>query len=188
MIENEFKLMLTKEQYEKIFSAFSCDGTWDKEILQTNHYFDTDDLELSACRITVRVREIDGEYFLQMKLPTDREFSRIEIEQKLPGLPENIWGPALSAFSGVDGLPSVKRLGKLFTKRSVKLFNGAELDLDMSEYFDKRDYEVEIEFTDEEKARELLEKIRGIIGESSGQVVCKGKIHRFLDEFRERSK
>lgn len=180
MIENEFKIMLTKEQYERLYREFS----WDKEISQTNHYFDTEELLLSEWRITVRVREIDGEYFLQMKLPTDREFSRIEIEQKLPGLPENIWGAALSAFSGVDGLPSVKLLGKLFTKRSVKRFNCAELDLDMSEYFDKRDYEAEIEFTDENEARLLLEKIRGIIGENSAGEVCTGKIHRFLDEFR----
>ena len=180
MIENEFKLMLTKEQYERIFREFS----WDEEILQTNHYFDTENLSLSEWRITVRVREIEGEFFLQMKLPTDREFARVELEQKLDGLPENIWGPALSAFSGVDGLPSVKRLGRLFTKRLVKRFSGAEIDLDMSEYFDKRDYEAEIEFTDENEARRLLEMIRGMIGESAANEVCKGKIHRFLDEFR----
>lgn len=184
MIENEFKIMLTNEQYERLYREFS----WDKEISQTNHYFDTENLSLSELRITVRVREIEGEFFLQMKLPTNEEYSRIEIEQKVDRLPENIWGPALSAFSGVDGLPSVKRLGKLFTKRSVKCFNGAELDLDMSEYFDKRDYEAEIEFTDENEARKLLEKIRGIIGDNTTETVCKGKIHRFLDEFREINK
>lgn len=180
MIENEFKIMLSEEQYKQLLDGFA----WDETILQTNHYFDTDDLSLSAQRITVRVREIDGEFYLQMKLPTDKEFSRIEIEQKVDGLFENIWGPALSAFSGVDGLPSVKRIGKLFTKRLVKRFDGAELDLDMSEYFTKRDYEAEIEFTDESKARELLGKIRDMIGENGTNEVCKGKIRRFLDEYR----
>ena len=184
MIENEFKIMLTNEQYERLYREFS----WDREILQTNHYFDTKELSLSEWRITVRVREIEGEFFLQMKLPTDREYARVELEQKLDGLPENIWGAALSAFSGVDGLPSVKRLGRLFTKRSVKRFKGAELDLDLSEYFDRRDFEAEIEFTDENEARVLLEKIREIIGDNSEQEVCTGKIHRFLDEYRKRNR
>lgn len=180
MIENEFKIMLTNEQYERLFNEFS----WDETVLQTNHYFDTDGLSLSPRRITVRVREIDGEFFLQMKLPTGKEFSRVEVEQKLDELPENITGETLSKLSGESELPDVKRIGRLFTKRLVKRFDGAELDLDMSEYFTKRDYEAEIEFTDETEARALLAKIRGIIGESGTNEVCKGKIHRFLDEYR----
>lgn len=179
MIENEFKIMLSAEQYEKICEEFS----WDETILQTNHYYDTDNLELSARRITVRVREIEGEFFLQMKLPTNKEFSRIELEQKLENLPEEISGKTLSKLSDCGDLPNVKRLGKLFTKRLVKRFSGAEIDLDLSEYFAKCDYEVEIEFTDEKQARDILEKIRGIIGENSAGEVCMGKLRRFLDEY-----
>ena len=183
MIENEFKIMLTAAQYERICEEFS----WDDTVLQTNYYYDTENLELSTRRITARVREINGEFFLQMKLPTGNEFSRIELEKKLENLPEAIPGETLSGLSKVDGLPNVNLLGKLFTKRLVKRFSGAEIDLDLSEYFGKRDYEIEIEFTNEIQARELLAKVRGIIGDNSPQEVCKGKIHRFLDEFKAKS-
>lgn len=181
MIENEFKLMLTSGQYESLCNEFS----WDETILQTNHYYDTDDLRLSERRITVRVREIDGEFFLQIKLPTKKEFSRVELERKLDNLPETLSGELLSQMSGEE-IPNVKRLGKLFTKRLVKRFKGAEIDLDMSEYFEKRDFEIEIEFTDENKAREILGKVQEKIGESSGNCVCIGKIRRFLSEYKQK--
>ena len=182
MIENEFKTMLSAEQYERLLNEFS----WDETILQTNYYYDTDELKLSERSITVRVREIDGEFFLQVKLPTKKEFSRVELSEKLDTLPEELSGKLLSEISGED-IPDVKRLGKLFTKRLVKGFDGAEIDLDMSEYFEKADYEVEIEFTDEEKAREILKKIRSVIGERSESVICKGKIRRFLEEYLKRT-
>lgn len=179
MIENEFKMMLTSGQYEKLCGEF----TWDETVLQTNYYYDTDELTLSGRRITVRVREIDGEFFLQIKLPTKREFSRVELERKLDHLPETLSGEMLKQISGEDMPDNVRKLGKLFTKRLVKRFDGGEIDLDMSEYFDKRDFEIEIEFTDENKAREILEKVKNLVGDNSEQYVCTGKIRRFLSEY-----
>lgn len=180
MIENEFKLALTKEQYDKIHSDYD----WDKEISQTNNYYDTDALALSSEHITCRVREIAGEYFLQMKLPADKLYSRVELEQKLGNLPEMLTGEELSALCGREGLPSVKRLGRLTTSRSVKEFDGAEIDLDKSEYFGKTDYELEIEFTNEQTARELLSQITKRLGVKPEGEVCTGKIRRFLEEYQ----
>ena len=37
MIENEFKVILTREQYETLLSFYK----WDKVIEQTNYYYDT---------------------------------------------------------------------------------------------------------------------------------------------------
>lgn len=181
MIENEFKVMLNKNQYEKLVKSHK----WDKEISQTNHYFDTDDLSLFARHITCRVREISGEFFLQLKLPTGVNFSRVELEKKLDFLPEIIDGKTLETLAENVDFPDVKRLGALSTKRLVKRFDGAEIDLDESRYFGKTDYEIEIEFTDENTARELLENVRNLIGESaSNSEVCTGKIRRFLEEFQ----
>ena len=181
MIENEFKVILDKNQYD----ILSKSNKWDKEISQTNHYFDTDDLSLSARHITCRVREISGEFFLQLKLPTGVNFSRVELEKKLDFLPEKIDGKELQNVAENVEFPDVKRLGALSTKRLVKRFDGAEIDLDESRYFGKTDYEIEIEFADENTARELLENVRNLIGESSSESeVCTGKIHRFLEEFR----
>ncbi len=179
MIENEFKIMLSKEQYEKLLSMYN----WDEVIEQTNHYYDTDDLRLSQQRVTCRVREIAGEFFLQIKMPAEREFSRVELSEKLPSLPEIISKNELFELSGRE-LFDVKRIGQLFTKRSVKRFDGAEIDLDLSVYFSKTDYELEIEFTDENAAREILSEIKTRIGATEAQDVCTGKIRRFLEEFQ----
>jgi len=180
MIENEFKIMLNSESYEKLLSLYQ----WDKVIVQTNHYYDTAELSLSSLHITCRVREIAGEYFLQMKLPADKLYSRVELEKPLDALPETLTGEELSALLGREGLPDVKRLGSLKTARNVYRFDGGEIDLDKSEFFGKTDYELEIEFTDERAAREVLSQITERLGVKPSGEVCAGKIRRFLEEYQ----
>lgn len=172
--------MLTEKQYEELLVSYDF-----KTISQTNHYFDTEDLQMSARHITVRVRELDGNFFLQMKLPTEVNFSRVELSRELKSLPEMISGEELTSFSGVE-CPSVKRLGTLKTTRSIWKFNGGELDLDRSEYFDKTDYELEIEFTSESSARAVLSELTQRIGVSQSSDVCIGKVRRFIEEYKKR--
>lgn len=179
MIENEFKLMLTEKQYDDILSMFK----WDNEITQTNYYYDTQELELSEQHITCRVREINGEYYLQMKLPADKLYSRVELEKQLSSLPQMLSGKELDSLCGRSGLSDVKMLGGLTTVRSVKKYNGAEIDLDRSTYFSKTDYELEIEFTDEHTARNLLTQIVEQLGLELDGDVCIGKARRFLTEY-----
>ena len=179
MIENEFKIMLTSEQYEKLLLLYD----WDKTVVQTNHYYDTDNLMLSDMHITCRVREIDGAYFLQMKFPAAQTYSRVELEKPLNALPETIAADKMPKPDGSGSLPDVKRLGALTTTRSVKRFDGAEIDLDKSEYFGKTDFELEIEFTDEAAARGLLAGITEKLDIQPNSEVCTGKIRRFLEEY-----
>lgn len=179
MIENEFKIMLTFEQYEKLLSLYD----WDKTIVQTNHYYDNDSLQLSEMHITCRVREIEGKYFLQMKFPATHIYSRVELEEPLDALPETIAESDLLRSDGHENLTDVKRLGTLTTTRSVKRMSGAEIDLDKSEYFGITDYEVEIEFTDDEAARRLLDEITDKLGIKPASEVCAGKMRRFLDAY-----
>ena len=178
MIENEFKIMLTKEQYEKLSEIYDF-----KTIVQVNHYYDTDDLQMSARHITVRVRELDGRFFLQMKLPTGVEHSRVELSRELESLPETLSAKELTGLSGVE-CPAVKHIGTLKTTRSIRQFDGGEIDLDRSEYFDKTDHELEIEFTDEHAARAMFSEITELLGVSPGADVCTGKVRRFLDEYK----
>ncbi|MDE6726378.1 MAG: CYTH domain-containing protein [Oscillospiraceae bacterium] len=178
MIENEFKLMLTEEQYGQLRGAYDFNT-----ITQTNHYYDTNDLQMSEKHITVRVRELDGRFFLQMKLPTGVDFSRVELSRELDELPDEISGELLRSLSGEE-LPALKRLGALSTTRSIWEFDGGELDLDRSEYFGKVDYEAEIEFTDEQAARAVLAEIKKKLGITASSDVCTGKLRRFLEEYR----
>lgn len=182
MIENEYKVMLTREQYEKL--CLLCD--WDRIIEQTNYYYDTEDLSLSDRHITCRVRKTDNECFLQVKLPNGADYSRIELEKKLGDeVPRDLSAELLNALAGeYEQLPDVRLLGALKTTRRVKRFEGAEIDLDQSSYFGKTDFELEIEFTDEAAARTLLEQCREAAALDNSGNVCAGKIRRFLMEYQ----
>lgn len=182
MIENEFKIMLDLEQYEKLLSMYK----WDEVISQTNHYYDSESFLLSELHITCRVREIEGKYFLQMKFPGAAEYSRLEFEKPLDSLPDEIDAdePFRPHPHGHPMLPTVKRLGSLKTTRNVHRFEGGEIDLDRSEYFGKTDYELEIEFTDENAARKVLAEITEKLLIKPNSEVCEGKIRRFLKEYQ----
>lgn len=181
MIESEFKVMLSQQQYECIHNMYE----WDREITQTNFYYDTDDLQLVNSHITCRVRRIDGEHYLQVKLPTGVSYSRVELEQELGSeLPDALSADMLNALTGRDDMPDVKLLGELTTRRSVKKTDGVEIDLDKSSYFGKTDYELEIEFADEDTANALLGEIAKAAGIERSDIVCLGKMHRFLEEFK----
>lgn len=179
MIENEFKIMLDSEQYKKLLALYN----WDEVIDQTNHYYDNENLLLSGLRITCRVREIAGKYFLQMKMPGAAEYSRVELEKPLDFLPDVIGVSDLPNASELSDVRGIKRLGSLKTVRNVHRFEGGEIDLDKSEYFGKIDYELEIEFTDETAARAVLAEITEKLNIQPGCEVCTGKVRRFLEEY-----
>ena len=56
MIENEYKVMLSKEEYDRVKAVYQ----WDSVINQVNYYYDTTDFYLRRNDITFRIREIDG--------------------------------------------------------------------------------------------------------------------------------
>ena len=182
MIENEFKIMLTEQQYSAIRAMYE----WDSEKLQVNSYYDDPELTCSGRHITVRVRSVSGRYFLQMKLPAEDSdngaVSRVELEQELSGIPAEITSRELEKLSGVS-LPDVRLLGTLSTFRSVKRFPGAEIDLDRSEYFGRTDHELEVEYTDEAAAEALLAEISAKVPLDRNAPVT-GKIRRFLSEYK----
>ena len=181
MVENEFKVMLTKEQYDRIRAMFA----WNRRIEQTNFYYDTAGLSLIGSHITCRVRRIGEEHFLQMKLPNGADYSRIELERPLGHeLPQSLSAQELNALSGRSDMPDVRLLGGLTTVRYVKDYGGAEIDLDESRYFGSADYELEIEFTDEALARALLAEMRDKAGIEACSDICLGKVHRFIAQWK----
>ncbi len=187
MIENEFKIMLTPEQYAELHSLYS----WDREAEQVNWYYDSADGELSRRHITCRVRVIGEEFYLQLKLPahenTNGAVSRVELEQRLSEVPHSISGAELERMSGAESLPDVTLLGSLTTFRSVWHFEGGEIDLDRSEYFGRTDHELEIEYTDVSAAERVLSQIQQHVELNRGTPVM-GKIRRFLAEYEKNHK
>ena len=187
MIENEFKIMLTSEQYGAVHALYA----WDSEAEQVNWYYDSADGELSRRHITCRVRTLGDKSYLQLKLPAHENangaVSRVELEQELTGVPESIPGAELERVSGAADLPDVTLLGSLTTFRSVWHFGGGEIDLDRSEYFGRTDYELEIEYTDESAAERVLAEIQQHV-ELDRDTPVVGKIRRFLAEYEKNHK
>ena len=118
----------------------------------------------------------------------DAGFSRVELEQKLPDVPQRLSAELLNGLARgyAEALPEVERIGELTTHRRVKRFDGVELDLDRSEYFSRTDYELELEFTDEAAARELRQRLMLLADLPECGDVCPGKVRRFLAEYEKR--
>ena len=65
----------------------------------------------------------------------------------------------------------------------MKRFDGAEIDLDKSEYFGRTDFELEVEYTDEASAQAVIFEIEQHVTLDRKAPVT-GKIRRFLAEYQ----
>lgn len=134
MIETEKKLLLTKDEYDCLFSCFGKD----KPIVrQINYYFDTEELSMNKQNITCRIRLKDGKYKGTIKHHAQNSDQSREIEIDVRnGLYDNIF---------VD--MGLKRQGKLTTERCIILKDTVcEVVLDKNDYLGYTDYELEIEY------------------------------------------
>lgn len=173
-IEREIKIALTAEQYETAQKLF----VWDKIIEQTNHYYiPKGDTGLTS----IRVRQIGGKYFLQLKVPVSENGAlhvKKEFERQLDSLPEKLSAQELSELVGSD-FPAADLAGSLHTRRKLcTAFESVEICLDKSDYLGVTDYELELEYTGDypEKPLEIL-KSAGIV---QGKAVT-GKYARFME-------
>lgn len=151
----EIKILLSKEQYEKIEKVFS----WKKKFTQINFYYgDLEKIDENG-ELTVRVRQNGDNYKLQIKKPVVYDEAlhiKEEYERDIKDLPDKILGEQLKDILGMD-FPDFYMLGKLETQRKVFYPNrDVEISLDMSTYFGKVDYEIEIEFGKEVPSELLL--------------------------------
>lgn len=148
MLEVEYKALLSEETYNKISSSYKWD--WVKH--QVNHYYFDESGELGKRHIMVRVREKDGAFAVQVKAHKNPGNSlQICEENEFPinNVPEY--------FSPEDGLKytgvktgKLSNAGSLDTLRhSLMWKDNVEICLDKSEYLDRCDYEIEVEYTGE---------------------------------------
>lgn len=159
MKEQEFKSLISKQKYEQIKNAY----LWDKEFSQVNYYyFDNNDYILNN-EITVRIREKSDSCKLQVKIPENiRSNVHIKNEFSMPidNVYQSIDGNILKDLCGLD-VGDVKRKGELKTKRRTKQINeSVKLFLDKNEYLNTVDYEVEIEYlNDEAEITDLIHEL-----------------------------
>lgn len=145
MIEKEFKTLISESKYHELLSQFH----WNKVIDQTNHYFSDSDEILQDKNITVRVREINGTYTLQIKSPINEDKAlhiNEEFEEKLTMLPNIICSKQFMNIANLF-IGDAYLIGSLQTNRYVCQWNETtQICLDKNTYLRFTDYELEIEY------------------------------------------
>ena len=180
MIEKEYKVILSKEQYDRLNAFF----VWDEDFTQINYYYNDKDNYIRDNSITVRVREKNNKFALQTKVSTlenpesdvlaIKEEKEIIIDMLMDEIPADV-------LCGMIGhmCNDIRIIGLLKTHRKVcGLYENVTICLDYNEYLSKSDYELEIEYDTDvlnDKIKELFTKTLGIV-----LVKSSGKNNRFL--------
>ena len=177
MTETEIKSMIDKDLYESILNAF----TWEKVREQTNYYYTDKAGILREKRIMVRIRVVGEVAKIQVKLHKN-ENSPLQIceenEFETEEVPDIINAELAKEITGED-VGELYKMGCAVTIRNSLVHNGSELCLDKTTYFDKTDYEVEVEY-EEKISADLLMKLTSLGVRFNEK--CVGKFSRFLAE------
>lgn len=169
--------MLSKEEYDRIKAVYE----WDSEINQVNYYYDTADFYLRRNDITFRIREIDGTYRLQIKYQdtSDSQYaSKVEVEYPIEGVKKHFSILECPKYlSKIEINSDLILLGSLKTNRWIKKLDITKICLDYNQYLDKEDFELELEFKDDNTtAQEIISTFKIV------PVKGQGKYRRFLKD------
>lgn len=159
-IEIEVKVLLLKDEYDTIIRELQLDKY--RKVTQTNHYIDTKDSFLKKNGIALRVREKNEEFELTLKTPLSegllekhdriswRDFDLLKDENVFPE-------GGIKKFLEILGvnIEDLSILTSLTTERIEIDYKGGILCVDKNHYSGMTDYELEVEFTSIEGARDL---------------------------------
>ena len=181
MTETEIKSIIDEETYKKVKKSFN----WESKKEQVNNYYTDRGGVLGEHRIMVRIRVVDNIPKIQVKLHKN-ENSPLQIceenEYEIENVPDVIDAQTAKRITGME-VGELYRMGAAATVRRVFTHNGSELCLDKTTYFDRVDYEVEVEYEDKMSA-ELLMKLTSLGVAFNKKSV--GKFSRFLAEYEKR--
>lgn len=136
MLEFEKKVLLTPEEYQGLLKLTNSNTA---RIVQTNYYYDSDQLDMNRQGITCRIREKNGKWKATVKTHEARE-RECSVENA-----KEVLGPLDdSFFKGMN----VNLQGYLTTTRTILYAGkGLEVVLDENTYLGTQDFELEIEYT-----------------------------------------
>ncbi|GHU43746.1 adenylate cyclase [Bacilli bacterium] len=155
-LEIEYKTLLSLSEFDQLSKRFRHVTP----VRQTNHYFDTPDLQLRGNKLSLRIRTFDDAAEMTLKIPqkvgnlehnialTSEEAYAILGLKKLPQNGINIQS-ILELLKGyaID-LAAISVLGSLTTTRREYETTIGLMALDKNEYSGKVDYELELEVAD----------------------------------------
>lgn len=135
-IEKEYKVLVDKTKLEKMIKYYSVEP-----IIQINHYFDSTP-SLYQRGFSIRIRQIGNKNIFALK--ESLKDSKLEHEFEINGFnieDENI----LNLFKELNINQKLEEIGELKTYRYLIKDEFGELCLDINEYSNIVDYEIEYE-------------------------------------------
>lgn len=136
MFEYEKKILLTEQEYEKLFALSNLSNP---SFTQKNHYYDTDDFRMNSCGITCRIREKSDKFKATIK---EHDIINRHVNVETSAIVNDALDDSVFRHLGV------KYMGCLTTHRTILYHNGVfEIAIDKNTYLDKTDYELEIEYS-----------------------------------------
>lgn len=151
-LELEFKCFITEEEYKKLMDEFDL---WDNVFPQTNHYFDTANLDLKKKHIVLRIRQKGDNFKLTKKVHQECEGSMethiFLNKEKADEMLENGFDANI-----MDLDMFVTNICHLTTYRASTPYKDGVLFLDKSVYYGHTDYEIEYEVDDWQIGKEVF--------------------------------
>ncbi|MCL2606763.1 MAG: CYTH domain-containing protein [Coriobacteriia bacterium] len=175
MKEIEIKRALSSSAYLQLRKYFEESNYSTSGRIQKNYYFDSDNFQLLREDVTCRLRVVNCnqfEFTIKVKLPASREGLKMKYETNRSInkqlfkhiiskelLPESLYQELQDAVQESFNLPQIDQIklqGFLETERTkVPLCETPfTIELDKSLYFDKIDYELEMEIESEDRISE----------------------------------
>jgi len=163
-LEIEFKTLLDEESFTKAKEHFHVENQ--EPVIQINHYFDTDTAELKEAKMGLRVREFADHFEATLKIP--QAHGLLEISDKLDfsdaklSLDKGLFPKSPSVEKELERLhintQNLNEIGSLKTARLEFATDEGLLALDESWYFDKHDFELELEVPDTSFTKETFKE------------------------------
>ncbi len=164
-VEIEAKILIDEKEYDKLGKKLKLN----EPFLQYNWYIDSDDRVLERTHLGLRIRHVNGEYWLTLKAPMavgllekEQLLSPTEAEDMISDnkFPEGDIRDFMSDLLDID-IASLKTLAKLETlrRRGFVESNSVRVALDRNTYLGRIDYELEIDADSMERAERVAKDI-----------------------------
>lgn len=150
-IEYEERVLITKKDYQTILKDIQKGGRPFKHIKIENVYLDNDESFIYKTKKMLRIRTIDNkEKELTLKIK-NKDNSCIEINETLDNHP-------LIDKELNNEFAKYHPIAKLETKRVEIQYEDYLFVIDENKYQDVIDYDIEVETSSQEKAKEIIKK------------------------------
>lgn len=155
-LEIEYKTLLSQAEYKQLLESFQDIPP----VKQTNHYIDTNDYQLKANKMSLRIRTFEDSAEMTLKVPQivgNTEYNHVMTLEEAEEVLKNvaITDAAIAQQISKTGV-SINDLicfGSLTTIRREKDTSIGKMALDVNNYSGTSDYELELEVDDAEKGK-----------------------------------